>query len=156
MTRERTPPLVNVACFSHVGITVSDLNVSTDFYIGILGFTRLFVNEEKEWARVGLAIGDIQLELFSPWPGTAGGQEINPFYPQELGRPKIALTVNDVEATYARLVGAGITPLCPVITTPVSKFFFIADPDGTPIQLHEFMGGELRVTELFRPGSSSG
>jgi catechol 2,3-dioxygenase-like lactoylglutathione lyase family enzyme len=145
-----------VACFSHVGITVSDLKASTEFYIGILGFTRLFVNEEERWARVGLGIGDIQLELFSPWPGTSEGQEVNPFYPQELGRPKIALTVTDVEATYARLADAGIAPLCPVITTAVSKFFFIADPDGTPIQLHEFKGGEKRVTELFRPGSSSG
>ena len=151
-----TPPLVNVACFSHVGITVSDLKASTDFYIGILGFTRLFVNEEDGWARVGLAIGDVQLELFSPWPSTPGRQEINPFYPQELGHPKIALTVSDVEATYGRLVDAGIAPLCPVITTAVSKFFFIADPDGTPIQLHEFKGGEQRVTELFRPASSSG
>ena len=150
------PPLVNVACFSHVGITVSDLKASTDFYIGILGFTRLFVNEEDGWARVGLAIGDVQLELFSPWPGTPAGQEIDPFYPQELGHPKIALTVSDVQATHARLVDAGIAPLCPVITTAVSKFFFIADPDGTPIQLHEFKGGEQRVTELFRPTSSSG
>jgi catechol 2,3-dioxygenase-like lactoylglutathione lyase family enzyme len=147
---EMTSPLVNVACFSHVGISVSDLETSIDFYTRLLGFTRRFVNEEQGWARVGLAVGDIQLELFSPWPGKPALSEVNPFYPQEFGRPKIALTVVDVEGTHARLVAAGVVPLCPVTITPVSRFFFIADPDGTPIQLHEFMGGERRVTELFR------
>jgi hypothetical protein len=48
------------------------------------------------------------------------------------------------------LVAAGVTPLCPIVTTSASKFFFITDPDGTPIQLHQFLGGEQRVTELFR------
>jgi catechol 2,3-dioxygenase-like lactoylglutathione lyase family enzyme len=148
--RERLAPLVNVTCFSHVGISVSDLETSVDFYTRLLGFTRRFVNEEEGWARVGLAVGDIQLELFSPWPGNRGETVVNPFYPKEFGRPKLALTVVDVDGTYARLVAAGIVPLCPVTTTPVSKFFFITDPDDTPIQLHEFKGGERRVTELFR------
>jgi catechol 2,3-dioxygenase-like lactoylglutathione lyase family enzyme len=150
MTEEMTTPLVQVSCFSHAGISVSNLEVSIDFYTRLLGFTPLFRNDEDGWARVGLAIGDIQLELFSPWPGPAQDQEINPFYPMPLGRPKIALTIVDVEGTHARLVAAGITPLCPVVTTAVSQFFFILDPDGTPIQLHEFKGGERRVTELFR------
>jgi catechol 2,3-dioxygenase-like lactoylglutathione lyase family enzyme len=150
VTDDAVTPPVNVRCFSHVGITVSDLEVSVNFYTQLLGCKRRFVNEEEGWARVGLAIGDIQLELFSPWPGTPSGQEVNPFYPMELGRPKIALTVVDVEGTYARLMATGVMPLCPVITTSVSKFFFIRDPDGTPIQLHEFTGGEQRVTELFQ------
>ena len=74
---------------------------------------------------------------------------IDPFYPADLGRPKIALTVLDVAAAHQRLTAGGVTPLCPIITTAMSQFFFIADPDGTPIQLHQFNGGQLRVTELF-------
>ena len=93
-------------------------------------------------------MGDILLELFTPHPPPPPGQPADPFYPMELGRPKIALTVVDVEATYERLVAAGITPLCPVVTTSVSQFF-VTDPDGTPIQLHEFTEGRQRVTELF-------
>jgi len=60
----------------------------------------------------------------------------------ELGRPKIALTVVDLEGSYERLVAAAITPLCPIVSTSVSRFFFITDPDGTPIQLHEFSGND--------------
>jgi catechol 2,3-dioxygenase-like lactoylglutathione lyase family enzyme len=148
-------PLVTVRCFSHVGMTVSDLDASVDFYTRVLGFARLFEDVEEGWTRIGLGIGDIQLELFSPKPSTASGDPVDPFYPAHLGRPKIALTVVDVERTYERLVAAGVTPLCPIVTTSVSKFFFIADPDSTPVQLHEFLGGEQRVTELFRTAHTS-
>jgi catechol 2,3-dioxygenase-like lactoylglutathione lyase family enzyme len=150
MTDSRDTPPVKVRCFSHLGVTVSNLDVSVDFYMRVLGFTRLFKDIENGWSRIGLGIGDIQLELFSPPPPATSDQGINPFYPCELGRPKVALTVDDVAGTYERLVAAGVTPLCPIVTTPASKFFFISDPDGTPIQLHEFLGGQQRVTELFR------
>ena len=113
MANDLSGPPVDVRCFSHLGITVTDLRRSIDFYTEVLGFKRLFENVEEGWTRVGLGIGDIQLELFSPWPGGATGGEgaINPFYPKELGRPKIALTVVDVEATFERLVEAGFSPL---------------------------------------------
>jgi catechol 2,3-dioxygenase-like lactoylglutathione lyase family enzyme len=140
---------VNVTCFSHLGITASDLDASIDFYTRVLGFVRLFEDAHEEWRRVGLGIGDIQLELFSPHLGRVAGQAVDPFYVSDYGRPKIALTVADVEETYERLQDAGIVALCPIVTTAVSRFFFIADPDGTPIQLHEFSGGRQRVTELF-------
>ena len=78
------------------------------------------------------------------------GEPVNPYYPQDLGHPKIALTVEDVEASFDQIVAAGLSPLCPVVVTAKSKFFFITDPDGTTIQLHQFHGGEQRVTELYR------
>lgn len=147
-TSSSTPP-VTVRCVSHLGITVSQLDASIAFYTEVLGFVRRFDDVQDGWTRVGLAIGDIQLELFSALPERPPGRAIDPFYPMELGRPKIALTVVDVDATYDRVLAAGITPLCPITTTRVSRFFFISDPDGTPIQLHEFTGGQQRVTELF-------
>jgi catechol 2,3-dioxygenase-like lactoylglutathione lyase family enzyme len=150
MTDSRDTLPVRVRCFSHLGVTVSNLDISVGFYTQVLGFTPLFEDRENGWTRIGLGIGDIQLELFSPRPPAASDQGVDPFYPKELGRPKVALTVDDVEGTYERLVAAGVTPLCPIVTTSASKFFFITDPDGTPIQLHEFLGGQQRVTELFR------
>ena len=147
---EPDAPVVEVRCFSHFGITVSDLATSIDFYTRVLGFTRLFDDDEEGWTRVGLAVGDIQLELFSPWPGRRSSSGIDPFYPQELGRPKIALTVENLPAVYEQVVAAGVETLCPIVTTPMSQFFFIADPDGTPVQLHEFNGGQATVVQLFR------
>jgi catechol 2,3-dioxygenase-like lactoylglutathione lyase family enzyme len=144
-------PDINVMCISHVGVTVRDLETSLEFYEGLLGFERLFDDVHDDWRRVGLKVGDVSLELFSPFPGRTAHDALDPYYPVEFGRPKIALTVLDVEATHDRLVANGLQPLCAVVLTPRSRFFFIADPDGTPIQLHEFLSGELRVTELHRP-----
>jgi glyoxylase I family protein len=141
--------LVNVRCLSHVGLSVRDLERSVEFYTGLFGFEKRFENRDDGWARVGLRVGDVQLELFTPHPGLQGAV-LDPYYPVHFGRPKLALTVDDVTATYERLVRAGIKPLCSVVTTPASKFFFIEDPDGTPIQLHEFNSGALRVVDLYR------
>ena len=144
-----TPPPVVVSCFSHLGLTVSDLRASVDFYTEVLGFVPLYTDEEEGWARVGLAVGDVLLELFSSRSDPAPRPYVDPFYPAEFGRPKIALTVVDVVGTYGRVVATGITPLCEITTTRVSKFFFVSDPDGTPIQLHEFTDERQRLTELF-------
>ena len=64
-------PDVNVVCFSHVGITVKDLEASLEFYGNLFGFERLFEDAHDDWRRVGLKVGDVQLELFSPFPGRA-------------------------------------------------------------------------------------
>ncbi|MCK9929084.1 VOC family protein [Frankia sp. Mgl5] len=141
--------LVAVKYFSHIGITVTDLAISVQFYSTTLGFRQLFSDIQESWTRIGMGIGDITLELFSPHPGRKTAEAVDSFYPQQFGQPKIALTVADVEATYERLAAAGVTPLCPVTTTRVSRFFFISDPDGTPIQLHEFTGGLHRLSDLF-------
>ena len=70
-------------------------------------------------------------------------------YPMTFGRPKIALTVADVDAAHAALSAAGIPTIGPVLRTEVSKVMFVLDPDGTPVQLHEFLDGHLRVLDMF-------
>lgn len=139
---------VAVSCVSHVGMTVSELSVSVDFYTRLLGFSHHFTDVREGWSRVGLKLGDLGLELFSPPPTAAPDRPFDPFYPGSLGRPKIALTVLDVDEAYARLTAAGVVSLCPITTTRVSRFFLVPDPDGTPVQLHQFTGGQRRVTEL--------
>jgi catechol 2,3-dioxygenase-like lactoylglutathione lyase family enzyme len=143
-------PDINVLCFSHVGITVRDLEASLEFYGNLFGSERLFDDVHDDWRRVGLKVGDVRLELFSPLPGRPPRDAPDPYYPMEFGRPKIALTVR-TSMRRSRLVANGIRSVCAVVLTPRSKYFFIADPDGTPIHLHEFLGGELRVTDLHRP-----
>jgi catechol 2,3-dioxygenase-like lactoylglutathione lyase family enzyme len=141
-------PIVQVKCLSHFGITVTDLERSVAFYTGVLGFEKCMENREADWTRIGVRLGDVVLELFSPHPAGPDGV-INPFYPIALGRPKIALTVDDALAAYDRIRAAGIPVLCEVTTTAVSQFFFIQDPDGTPIQLQWFSSGRTRLSQLF-------
>lgn len=139
---------LSTTCLSHIAVTVSDLEASVAFYTQVLGFVRRYDNVNEGWTRVGIALADTVIELFSPYPGQVG-DDVDPFYPTPFGRPKIALTVIDVETAFAQLSAAGIAPLCPITSTSQSRFFLIADPDGTPIQLHQFLGGRQRLAELF-------
>ncbi|MEX5712957.1 VOC family protein [Parafrankia sp. FMc6] len=149
---ERMP---EIRCFSHVGMTVADLDFSVAFYTGVLGFQVLFEVRGKAWGRVGIGIDAMMLELFSPHP-TGGpnptGQALEPadmLYPAPYGRPKIALTVADIDAAYDELVKLSVPVIGPVTDTGKSRLFFVLDPDGTLIQLHQFDGGQERVAELF-------
>jgi catechol 2,3-dioxygenase-like lactoylglutathione lyase family enzyme len=117
------PGLLGIRCLSHIGITVNDLRTSVEFYEDVLGFGRQYEyeNASQGWTRIGLSIGDFLVELFSPRPESKAGVEIDPFYPMSWGRPKIALTVSNVEAAYSRVVAAQIPVLCPIVLTSVSK-----------------------------------
>ena len=80
-------PDINVVCFSHVGITVSDLEVSA-FYDDLFGFKVLFDHVYGNWRRVGLRVGDVQLELFSPFPGRTGAEALTRITRWNFGRPR--------------------------------------------------------------------
>ena len=125
-------PDINVMCFSHVGITVRDLEASLEFYGNLFGFERLFDDGHDDWRRVGLKVGDVQLELFSPFPGRTPHDVLDPYYPMEFGRPKIALTVSDVDATYARLLANGMKPLCASRVDPAFEVFLHRRPGRNP------------------------
>jgi glyoxylase I family protein len=142
-------PLVDVRSLSHLGITVTDLDRSVAFYTGVLGFRVCFESRGERWSRVGLAVDEVVLELFSAFPG-GSAESPDMMYPGEYGRPKIALTVADVDAAHAALTASGVAVIGPVCVTPVSKLIFVLDPDGTLIQLHQFDGGHLRVSDMLR------
>ena len=142
--------LVSVRSLSHVGLTVTDIDRSTAFYRDILGFKIRFEFRAETWCRVGLSVDEVLLELFSPFPGGDRPLSDHMMYPGPYGRPKIALTVTDVERAYEALLAAGQDVVGPVCETPVSKLIFLRDPDGTWIQLHQFGGGQLRVRDVLR------
>ena len=141
---------IGARCVSHVGMTVSNLARSVSFYEE-LGFRVRFQADQPTWSRVGMTLdGDgMLLELFSPHHPPAIGRSLDVLYPVEYGRPKIALTVADIEAAYEKVVAMGFLTLGPIEATPVSRLFFVLDPDRTPIQLHSFRDGQARVSELF-------
>jgi catechol 2,3-dioxygenase-like lactoylglutathione lyase family enzyme len=130
-------------------MTVTDLDRSVAFYTDVLGFQIRFEARGKDWGRVGLGVGSMMLELFSPHPTGPAQEPVDMLYPAPYGRPKIALTVADVDAAYDELVKRSVPVIGPVSSTGVSRLFFVLDPDGTLIQLHQFDGGQERVMDLF-------
>ena len=143
--------------FSHVCISVSDLERSLAFYRDGLGLRVIFdvaldgpgmasVTGEAE-ARgrmVGCLVpGGITIELLG---FTHRAQSERP--PRRAtGYNNVALTVADLDAAYAALEARGVHPLQRPVEVGGVRMFFVADPDGTPIELIEFPGGASSSAE---------
>jgi glyoxylase I family protein len=139
--------------FSHVTVRVSDIERSLAFYRDGLGLRVLFDRvlegpglEALMGARgargrmVGLLVpgaGKVSIELLCferppserPPPG------------RFTGYGNVALAVGDLDAAHAALTARGLLPLQPPVSVAGVRMFFLADPDGTPIEIIEFPGG---------------
>ncbi len=133
---------------SHVGIAVSDMDRSIAWYRDVLGWELLF----DEWMEgadfdaitgtpgstgraCGGRIGDMRVELmcFDYTPRTPRGAG--------LGLGVLSLEVADAAATHADMTQRGTTVFGAPIELFGTRMFFIADPDGQPIELVEYIPG---------------
>jgi glyoxylase I family protein len=120
----------------HVAIICSDYQKSKYFYTNILGFRVLneVYRAERQSYKLDLSVNGLyQIELFSfPNPPT------RPSRPEACGLRHLAFAVNDVNETRAYLLNQNID--CEQIRIDEftdKAFFFIADPDGLPIEFYE-------------------
>jgi glyoxylase I family protein len=138
--------------FRHVGITVSDLDRSMYFYQELLGFeVKKVMLENGECIDNFSALEDINvttvkmigknnsgmIELLHYISHPKSGPE-NPTYPlTDVGCSHFALTVDDLDSLYERLVEYGTPFNYPVQTSPDGnvRIAFCRDPDGTLIEL---------------------
>jgi len=141
-----------MSSFRHVGITVSDLDRSIRFYEELLGFeVKKVMLENGECidnfsALEGVNVttvkmagknnsGMIELLHYLSHPESSAQ---NPTYPiTDVGCSHFALTVDDLDSLYERLVDYGTPFNYPVQTSPDGnvKIAFCRDPDGTLIEL---------------------
>lgn len=119
----------------HVAILVKDYEKSRHFYVDLLGFAVIRENyrPEKDDYKLDLAVGDLQLEIFSApnAPARVTG-------PEALGLRHLAFRVDNVAAAVEELTALGIEAE-PIRIDPYSggAFTFFFDPDGLPLELHE-------------------
>ncbi len=132
----------------HVAIKVTDLDRSLDYYQTRLGFPemlRLYNEDGTTWL-VYLRITDEQyLEIF---PGAendrAPGWDAN-------GVNHICFTIDDLDATVARIEAAGITLLSPAKDgVDGNRQAWLEDPDGNRIELMEMALGCVQYEALKR------
>jgi glyoxylase I family protein len=152
-----TAPALELRGFSHVCINVSDMERSLAFYRDVLGLRVIFdvalagAGMEAvtgEGGARGRMVGclvpgsRVTIELLcyghraAAQRGGSGGA----------GYSNLALTVADLGAAFAALEARGARPRRPVEIGGV-RMLFVADPDGTPIELIEFPGGALSSAE---------
>jgi catechol 2,3-dioxygenase-like lactoylglutathione lyase family enzyme len=132
--------------YSHVGICVSDLDRSLRFYCDGLGFEKAETYPiGSEFAAALEVEGDLELTsqfirrdgvaielLYYASPGVLGEPSSRR---NQLGITHLSFIVEDVDASAAKLVAAGATILEDTRTDLGIQIVFLADPDGTRIEL---------------------
>jgi catechol 2,3-dioxygenase-like lactoylglutathione lyase family enzyme len=132
----------------HVGLTVSNLDRSVDFYERVFGGSRVMsfdLPTDRVQALLNSVRTDISgkvcwvrlpgaaLELFAFTPGHAA----EPIVWNEPGCTHFAMRVTDVHGWHARLTEHGVPCLAPPKQHGAAWFFYAADPDGNLIELIE-------------------
>ena len=120
----------------HIAIICSDYTVSKHFYTSLLGLEILqeVYREERESYKLDLALNGVYvIELFSfPNPPERVSR------PEACGLRHLAFNVVDIDKTREHLMQHNI--VAEEIRTDEytqKRFFFIADPDGLPIEFYE-------------------
>ena len=144
----------------HVGLTVSDLEVSIDFYCAVLGCV-VRERSQSEGSEIETLTGvggariltaDLELEngdileliqYLEPQADTLMQHRSQP------GHTHIGFVVGDVDAAYERLTAHGCTPSSRPVTIeePGSAWdgvraIYACDPDGRTVEILELPEGE--------------
>jgi len=125
--------------FEHVGMTVSDMDRSLDFYVDLLGLELVLHKKNKDGGELAfLDAGGGMLEMAAP----AGGANRSADVPNgRSGLRHLTFRFDNVDDTYAKLEAAGvdmIEPPRPAANSEVlRKVAFCRDPDGIIIELSE-------------------
>jgi catechol 2,3-dioxygenase-like lactoylglutathione lyase family enzyme len=135
---------------SHIGLCVADLDRSLRFYCDGLGFARAESYDLTEQMLDGLdralevaapvqlrsqmiTLGDLKIELLYFASPVAEGTPST--RRNELGFTHLSLIVDDVDAVAAQLVELGGTLLPNTRAVLGVDVVFLADPDGTRVEL---------------------
>lgn len=121
---------------NHAAVIVSDLEKSSDFYIGKLGFKLLkkIDRPEKKSVILYLDAGEnVVLEIFSfPHPP----ERLT--YPEACGLRHLAFNVDDFDGALVKLASLGIrTEAVSTDERTKKRMTFFKDPDGLPLEICE-------------------
>ncbi len=133
-----------IKALSHIAVRVTDIDKSLDFYCRILGLEEQFrlTREDGGVRLVYLKVAERQfIELF---PG-AEGAYVRPDTPAMV---HICIEVEDIQAAYKELSSRGLVPHKEPIQGDCGAWqFWTSDPDGVPIEFHQFVPGESKQLE---------
>lgn len=112
---------------------VSDVEKSVEFYTELLGFS---LSENWGGAIAILDLDDLRLWLAGPKTSAAKPMP-NGDKPEPGGWNRFVLTVDDIEATVAKLRSAGASFRNEILAGPGGRQVLVNDPDGNPIELFQ-------------------
>ena len=124
-----------IKALSHIAVRVTDMDKSLDFYCRILGLPEQFrlTRENGDIWLIYLRVADRQfIELF---PGAQGAYERS----ETAALVHICLEVDDIQEAYRELTARGLVPHKEPVQGACGAWqFWTSDPDGNPIEFHQF------------------
>ena len=139
--------------FSHITVRVSDMERALAFYRDGLGLRAIF-DVKLEGAGLEAVTGSQgasgrMVGLIAPGKGKVCIELLGFDHPRSERAPQgrytgyanISLSVDDLDAAHAACVARGLRPLQKPVEVGGVRMFFLADPDGTPIELIQFPRG---------------
>ncbi len=128
---------VTITGLAHIGIRVHDLARSAAFY-ELLGFSTPIVPASKDPVAILEHPSGVEINLIINAPVAKEANVLMDVPTKHAGITHFALMVPDLEAAQATLEAAGISLSGgPVQFTPTQRGFFVRDPDGNVIELHQ-------------------
>lgn len=127
---------------THAAVRVTDIDRSLDFYINVLGLSEQFRISREDgppWL-VYLKVAEGQfIELFP-------GAEETHTEAKGAAVVHICLQVDDIHKTYKELTARGLIPHAePLMGADNSWQFWTSDPDGNPIEFHQFTPESMQL-----------
>ena len=113
---------------------VDDVDTAIPFYTSMLGF-KLEMHPAPGFA--SLSRGDLQLLLNRPGAGGAGQAMPDRQLPSPGGWNRVQIEVDDLEATVAKLRGAGARFRNEIVTGNGGKQILVEDPSGNAVELFQ-------------------
>jgi len=135
MTSSNRP--VEIVGVAHLGIRVADFERSRHFYEQ-LGFRHTAGPFEHEPVAILENDAGVEINLIINAAPASSGNVLMDIAEKHAGYTHVALLVQSLEETLARLAALGIEPSGGPVTFPNgSRAVFVRDPDRSVIELHE-------------------
>jgi lactoylglutathione lyase len=128
--------MINITRINHVGIRVTDLAVTREFY-GKLGFEFIVGPIGPEPVAIMEHPCGVNINFILNSNDTKTLNVLMDVKDKHTGYTHVALEVNDLDETTNQLESLGFTITGGPITTPEgASFIFIRDPDSNVIEFH--------------------
>jgi len=144
--------LTGLRLVNHIGLTVTDLDASADFYRDIVGFRevrRSTTSSKFEWMDVLFRVKGAELQVVVLAGDDMALQLVKhvgtPGEPAKVGHTNagtlhLCINVDDIDAKREQVLATGKYDPTPIVeqNMPGVRSFYVTDPDGIPV---EFLTG---------------